>query len=95
MKTTRLTAYLALSLSATPLPAAVPYPIADTGQIRCYDNRSEISPPAPEQPFFGQDGQYQGRQPAYKDNGDGTVSEVKRWFYERHFQAACPPGMPL
>jgi len=92
MKTTRLTAYLALSLSATPLPAAVPYPIADTGQIRCYDNRSEISPPAPEQPFFGQDGQYQGRQPAYKDNGDGTVSDpvTGLTWIQRPPSAKCP-----
>ena len=52
------------------------YPIADTGQQRCYDNRSEIVYPKAEEPFFGQDAQYQGNQPAYRDNGDGTISDL-------------------
>jgi len=75
MKINHLAIFLVLCLSPVPLTAAVPYATADTGQIRCYDNRSEISPPAQDQPFFGRDGQLQGRQPAYKDNGDGTVSD--------------------
>lgn len=62
-----------------PLPDPVPslpYPVVDTGQGRCYDNQREIKPPAPGQPFHGQDGQYQGLQPRYRDNGDGTVSDL-------------------
>ncbi len=52
------------------------YPIVDTGQDRAYDDRSEIVYPKSGEPFFGQDAQYQGNQPSYKDNGDGTVTDL-------------------
>jgi hypothetical protein len=52
------------------------YTIVDTGQTRCYDNTHEIAAPAEGRPFYGQDGQYNGPQPAYRDNGDGTVSDL-------------------
>jgi len=52
------------------------YPIVDTGQERCYDNRREIKYPKAGEPFFGQDAQYQGNQPAYRDNGDGTITDL-------------------
>ena len=55
-----------------PLPSCV----VGTGLTRCYDNRSEIAPPKAGQPFYGQDAQYQAVQPAYKDNGDGTVTDL-------------------
>ncbi|VGO19983.1 Lcl C-terminal domain-containing protein [Pontiella sulfatireligans] len=46
------------------LAAALPYPIVDTGQTRTYGA------------FAGQDGQYSANAPAYKDNGNGTVSDL-------------------
>lgn len=49
------------------------YTIVDTGQIRCYDDRTEIEYPLPGRSYFGQDAQYEGSQPAYRDNGDGTI----------------------
>ncbi len=52
------------------------YPIVDTGQERCYDNGREIKYPKAGEPFFGQDAQYQGNQPAYRDNGDGTITDL-------------------
>ena len=52
------------------------YPIIDTFMIKCYDNNGEIPAPKPSEPFYGQDAQYKGIQPAYKDNGDGTVSDL-------------------
>ncbi len=52
------------------------YPVVDTGQERCFDTRSEITYPKAGQPFFGQDAQYLGRQPSYRDNGNGTVSDL-------------------
>jgi len=52
------------------------YPIVDTGQTKCYDNRSEIAPPKPAQPFYGQDAQFQGVQPAYKNNDNGSVTDL-------------------
>jgi hypothetical protein len=55
---------------------ALPYPIVDTNQTLCFDNRRAIAPPKPGEPFFGQDGSYQGHAPSYRDNGDGTVSDL-------------------
>lgn len=46
-------------VSSTRLPAALPYPIVDTAQVKCYDNRAEIAPPQKGQPFYGQDAQFQ------------------------------------
>jgi len=52
------------------------YPVVDTGQIRCYNNTTEIAYPPAGADFFGQDAYYNGHQPAYKDNGDGTVTDL-------------------
>jgi hypothetical protein len=49
------------------------YPIVDTAQDKCYDNSAEI--PCGET-FAGQDAQYAGNAPRYRDNGDGTVSDL-------------------
>lgn len=61
---------LTISLSAT---AAVKIP--DTGQNRCYNNSRAMSCSG-NSSFFGQDAQYQGHQPAYRDNRDGTVTDL-------------------
>ncbi len=52
------------------------YRVVDTGQIACYDDSDEIVCPDEGQPFYGQDAQYDGNQPAYRDNGDGTVTDL-------------------
>lgn len=73
--------------SKSPMPVTIPAPgpaptsnlnyvIVDTGQERCYDSFREISCPQPGELFYGQDAQYQGNQPAYHDNGDGTVTDL-------------------
>ena len=49
--------------------------IVDTGQTSCYNNSNAISCPSGGT-FSGQDAQYSGLQPAYRDNGDGTVSDL-------------------
>jgi hypothetical protein len=55
---------------------ALSYPIVDTGQATCYDNRSGIAPPGPGQPLYGQDAQFRGHQPSYTRSADGlTVSD--------------------
>jgi len=41
----------------------------DTGQIKCYDNSTEIICPPPGKPFYGQDAQYQGPQRSYTKLG--------------------------
>ncbi len=56
--------------------SSLSYVVVDTGQEKCYDNSREINCPQPGEPFYGQDAQYQGVQPAYQDNGDGTVSDL-------------------
>ncbi len=66
-------AVLASGLSANALRAAQPYTIVDTGQTKCYDNRNEIAPPKPGQPFFGQDAQFQAHLPSYTLSADGLT----------------------
>ncbi|SMP71336.1 Protein of unknown function [Neorhodopirellula lusitana] len=52
------------------------YSIVDTAQQRCYDNSREIIFPKTGQPFFGQDANYESNEPTYRDNGDGTISDL-------------------
>jgi len=66
--------FLFLTLSGYSL--AVDYNLPDTGIDKCYDDDSEITCPTPGQPFYGQDAQYSGPQPSYRDNGDGTVTDL-------------------
>ena len=49
------------------------YPLVDTGQVHCFNAMGAIRCGTA---FNGQDAQYQGRQPAYIDNGDGTVTDL-------------------
>jgi hypothetical protein len=72
----KLCAVLALALPVAGLAAQRPYAIVGTGQNRCYSDTGEIPPPKPGQPFYGQDAQHRSRPPAYRDNGDGTVSDL-------------------
>jgi len=51
------------------------YPIVDTGVTNFYDNTSIITSPTKESSFFGQDASYQGNQPFYTNNGDGTITD--------------------
>jgi hypothetical protein len=50
--------------------------IVDTGQEAFYDNHGKINEPQPGDAFYGQDAHYQGTQPSYVDNGDGTVTDL-------------------
>lgn len=53
------------------------YVIVDTGQKRCFSDTGQLrTVPRPGRPFFGQDACYQTAQPAYRDNRDGTVSDL-------------------
>lgn len=56
---------------------ALSYRLPDTGQTSCYDDVGNvISCPSPGERFYGQDAQYQGPQRHYRDNGDGTVTDL-------------------
>ena len=72
---TRTAIVAATLFTATAFCAETPYGIVSTGQTKCYDNRGEIAPPKPGQPFYGQDAQYPGVSPGYGDNGDGTITD--------------------
>lgn len=49
------------------------YPIVDTNLRYCFDADTVITCGSS---FNGQDAQYDGLQPAYQDNGDGTVTDL-------------------
>ncbi|MCI5163629.1 MAG: DUF1566 domain-containing protein, partial [Candidatus Electrothrix sp. AX5] len=52
------------------------YPIVDTGVSTYYSNNSLLtSAPATGEAFYGQDAHYNGNQPSYTDNKDGTVTD--------------------
>jgi len=52
------------------------YALPDTGQERCFGDRGQMRCPGPGQAYFGQDGQYQRTPMRFKDNGDGTVTDL-------------------
>lgn len=49
--------------------------IPDTHQGSCFDDNGVIPCPKPGAPFYGQDAQYEGATPSYRNNGDGTVTD--------------------
>lgn len=55
--------------------SALSYEIADTGQIKYFNNNSEISAPVSDAAFYGQDASYIINEPSYTDNGDGTITD--------------------
>jgi len=50
--------------------------VPDTGQDLCFGLQGPISCPQPGQAFYGQDAQHESAGPAYRDNGDGTVTDL-------------------
>ncbi len=51
------------------------YKIVDTGITYFYSDEAIIPAPSMSEPFYGQDATYQGNQPSYTDNNDGTISD--------------------
>ncbi len=51
-------------------------PIPDTGQTSCYNSSRAVACSKSGQAFYGQDAQYENDAPAYRDNGDGTVTDI-------------------
>jgi len=81
-----LIAALLAGLTSGGFAAGLTYPIVGTGQNQSYDNTRVMAAPNPGQPFYGQDAQHPGNKPAYRDNGDGTVSDLVTgltWVRER------------
>ena len=76
---------LTLLVSSLSLPITSPtttqaqstsYAIVDTGQHNCYAAVGALDCPPEGAEFFGQDAQYQGLEPSYQDNGDGTITDL-------------------
>ncbi len=67
---------IALLLIALTAPALADTAVVDTDQDACYDTSGAITCPAEGQSFHGQDAQYDGDQPQYQDNGDGTITDL-------------------
>lgn len=62
----------------TPLPISeLPYSIVSSGQTECFDDNGRVMPPPkPGEIFYGQDAQIPQRKPTYRNNGDGTVTDL-------------------
>jgi len=56
--------------------AQLTYPIVDTGQDAFFNDSRTVAEPSPGSTFYGQDAHYTGNQPQYRDNGDGTVTDL-------------------
>ncbi len=50
--------------------------IVDTGQNKSYNENNKIISVSPGDEYYGQDADYKGNIPSYKDNGDGTISDL-------------------
>ncbi|MBF0475556.1 MAG: DUF1566 domain-containing protein [Deltaproteobacteria bacterium] len=61
----------ALTVSST--SGSLNYPTVDTGQAKCYNTLSEITPPGSGQNFYGQDAQFSRNQPSYTLSSDGLT----------------------
>ena len=52
------------------------YNIVGTDQTNLYNNFTEVTDLQEGDPFYGQDGNYEGLEPLYKDNCDGTITDL-------------------
>ncbi len=66
-----------VSASSSGAAADRAYTVVDTGQDAFYDDKgATMSPPEPGEPFHGQDAQYAGAVFSFRDNGDGTITDL-------------------
>ncbi|MEI6139179.1 MAG: DUF1566 domain-containing protein [Mariniphaga sp.] len=75
-----------LGLTSTVSVFSQNYCVVGTNQNKFYSDHQVIKAPEAGQDFYGQDPQFPGPTPAYKDNGDGTISDLKTglvWIKER------------
>ncbi len=66
-----------VSTTNNPMPTNISgYPIVSTNQKIYYDSLNEISAPAQGTPFYGQNATYIKNEPKYKNNSDGTITDL-------------------
>jgi hypothetical protein len=68
---------MVMFMAGPPSAQSVDYAIVDTAQRDCYDQARKVNAPDWGEPFYGQDAQYEGLSPSYRDNGDGTVTDLR------------------
>jgi hypothetical protein len=49
------------------------YPLVETAQTSCFNTTTSTACPDPGAPFYGQDAQFEGKQPSYKLSADGLT----------------------
>lgn len=52
------------------------YRIVDTGVQKFFNTSQEIAAPQQGEAFYGQDAQFDGNQASYRDNGDGSITDL-------------------
>ena len=67
--------FILMLLICTITANAQTYRIVDTDQEKYFNNRSEISVPQKGEAFYGQDAHFNGNQPSYTNNNDGTITD--------------------
>ena len=73
---TASTSFWAQEPSSSP-QKTLTYCVVGTGQTHIFSDRGQLlKAPKPGEPFFGQDAFYQRPKPSYRDNGDGTISDL-------------------
>lgn len=58
------------------LPDITGFPMVGTNQTKFFNNTTETTTQSVGDDFYGQNGNYPGTTPSYKDNGDGTVTDM-------------------
>lgn len=59
----------------------VKFVVTDSSQTKFYDNEGNIiEAPKPGELYYGQDAHYQGIEPSFTDNGDGTITDNNTGF---------------
>lgn len=64
-----------ICFTLTTFGQSITYPIVETGVHTFYNNTAIISTPSSGAAFYGQDATYQGNEPSYVDNGNGTITD--------------------
>lgn len=76
MKTKHSKFFIYFFLFTLIISAQYKYTLVDTGQKKFYNNTSEITSPVYGESFFGQDAHYSKNEPSYKNNNDGTITDL-------------------
>lgn len=76
MKSATLLLFCVAALHGVVAASGLSYPIVGTGQTTCYGATGPLEAPSAGEPFHGQDAQQTAPAPRYRDNGDGTVSDL-------------------